>query len=419
MESYVPPPASGPHKKAKKHSKCSVCGNIFNRHFRKHVIKNHLSWYMNPVTACSDCLKSKGDGDDLQRFHRRYGHGVIGGESLLQAWFLLMNGVFLIIMQEVGLGSLADLLAYAQTLELPPHSIRFSGEDCNFLREFDRRAGLEPLANEGYMVFPPVRVIAMSNYIVMVRLISRLSEATRKSFAKLQQYALIDGSIPPKGYPVMRLGIIDSHFHLDRLPNRMITHSTGGLKSVVTESARLIYGIANFVYTDSWTKIDRQSRIDISRNPVRCTIGIHPHRIMPNLALSLFSKLKNKLAEHPEAVGIGEVGLDGTTDCRCAENHDPVKCIVRKREEQLRFLKLVFQFAKQHADKVLVIHARNDEEGKYKAASKIFDLIKQCDLCNARIHRHCFVGGKDEYDEWKNTFPNCYFSISSKSLSKK
>ena len=66
----------------------------------------------------------------------------------------------------------------------------------------------------------------------------------------------------------------------------------------------------------------------------------------------------------------------------------------------------------------MVIHARNDEEGKYKAASKIFDLIKQCDLCNARIHRHCFVGGKDEYDEWKNTFPNCYFSISSKSLSK-
>ena len=157
MESYVPPRASTPRKKAKKHSKCSVCGNIFNRHLRKRVIKNHLPWYMNPVTAFSDCLKSKGDGDDLQRFHRRYGHGVIGGESLLQALFLLMNGVFLFIMPEVGLGSLADLLAYAQTLELSPHSIRFSGEECNFLREFDRRAGLEPLADEGYMVFPPVR----------------------------------------------------------------------------------------------------------------------------------------------------------------------------------------------------------------------------------------------------------------------
>ena len=68
-----------------------------------------------------------------------------------------MNGVFLFIMREVGLGSLADLLAYAQTLELSPHFIRFSGEECNFLREFDRRAGLEPLADEGYMVFPTVR----------------------------------------------------------------------------------------------------------------------------------------------------------------------------------------------------------------------------------------------------------------------
>ena len=79
---------------------------------------------MNPVTACSDCLKSGGDGDDLQRFHRKYRHGVIGGKSLLQAWLLLVNGVFLFIMQEFGLGSLADLLAYAQTLELFSHSVQ-------------------------------------------------------------------------------------------------------------------------------------------------------------------------------------------------------------------------------------------------------------------------------------------------------
>ena len=54
-----------------------------------------------------------------------------------------------------------------------------------FLREYDRRAGLEPLANEGYMVFPPVRIIAMSNYFVMTRLLSKLSEETRKAFVRL------------------------------------------------------------------------------------------------------------------------------------------------------------------------------------------------------------------------------------------
>ena len=130
----------------------------------------------------SDCLKSDCDGDRLQRFHLGHGHRAVSGKSLLQAWFLLMNGVFLFFMQELGLDSLADLLAYAGTLELSPKSVRFSGEECNFLREYDRRAGLEPLANEGYMVFPPVWIIAMSNYLVLVRLLSRLSEKTRKVF---------------------------------------------------------------------------------------------------------------------------------------------------------------------------------------------------------------------------------------------
>ena len=136
---------------------------------------------------------------------------------------------------------------------------------------------------------------------------------------------------------------------------------------------------------------------------------------MQNLAKSLFNKLKNKLAQHPGAVGIGEVGLDSTTSYHCTGNHDPVSCKDRKLEEQRQFLKLVFQLAK-HEDKVLVIHARDDENSDFKAADKILELLKEYDLCNARIHHHCFVGGEKEYQDWRSDLPNCYFSISSKSL---
>ena len=156
-----------------------------------------------------------------------------------------MNGVFLFFMQELGLDSLTDLLAYAGTLELSPKSVRFSEEECNFLREYDRRASLEPLANEDYMVFPHVRIIAMSNYLVLVRLLSRLSEKTRKVFLGLTQYANTDGSRPPKGHPLMRSRIIDSHFHLDSLLSLLnwLTYSTGGLKNTITDSVNLIYGL--------------------------------------------------------------------------------------------------------------------------------------------------------------------------------
>ena len=314
-------------------------------------------------------------------------------------------------MQELGLDSLTDLFAYAGTLEVSPKSVRFSEEECNFLREYDRRAGLEPLANEDYMVFPPVRIIAMTNYLVLVRLLSRVREKTRQVFLGLTQYTNIDGSRPPKGHPLMRLGITDSHFHLDRLPSRMLTYSTGGLKNTMTDSVNLIYGIANYVYQDSWNKIDRQTSTSI-----KFTIGIYPHEILPNLAKSLSKKLKSKLAQHPGAVGIGEVGLDSTTSCHCTVNHDPVSCKDRKLEEQRQFLKLVFQLAKQHEDKVLVIHARDDENSHFKAAEKILELLKEYDLGNARIHHHCFVGGVEKYQDWRSDLPNCYFSISSKSL---
>ena len=100
------------------------------------------------------------------------------------------------------------------------------------------------------------------------------------------------------------------------------------------------------MYMDSWCDINRH----IHSNPcVRFTLGIHPHRILPNLANSLINKLKIKLSQHPDVLGIGEVGLDYTTSCRCTTNHNYSMgmCRDRKVEEQKQFLGFVFQLFKQ------------------------------------------------------------------------
>ena len=57
------------------------------------------------------------------------GHGGNTVELVLHACFLLMNGVFFFLMQELGLGSFADLLGYAANLELSPEAIGFSEEE--------------------------------------------------------------------------------------------------------------------------------------------------------------------------------------------------------------------------------------------------------------------------------------------------
>ena len=51
-------------------------------------------------------------------YHER--HQNIAGDWFLQAWFLLMNGVFLFMAQEFGLGNLQDLLVLVASVDSPP-----------------------------------------------------------------------------------------------------------------------------------------------------------------------------------------------------------------------------------------------------------------------------------------------------------
>ena len=86
-----------------------------------------------------DCHMSAGNVRELRDVHGR--HQLFSGESLLQAWFLLLNRLFLFISQEMGLGSPLELLGCAAVTELTSPYLRFSQEEYVFLREYDQRAG--------------------------------------------------------------------------------------------------------------------------------------------------------------------------------------------------------------------------------------------------------------------------------------
>ena len=141
---------------------------------------------------------------------------------------------------------------------------------------------------------------------------------------------------------------------------------------------------------------------------LRITLGVHPHMITENQVTSLFGRLEGLLGQYPEAVGVGEVGLDLTTACR-HNCRDRAGCRSRKLKGQRRFLRLAFQLAKQ-LDKVLILHVRDRNTGE--AAAEVLDLLRSMDMTNHKIHRHCFVGGEEEYIQWSTSLPNCYFSIS-------
>lgn len=332
-------------------------------------------------------------------------HQLFSGENLLQSWFLLLNGLFLFISQEVGLGSPIELLGCAAVRELAPSTLRFSEGEYFFLREYDRRAGLEPVTLGVYTAVPPTRLVALIHPTLMTRLISHLNYQAILQLKYFTRYSLVNGSIPLEGYPKVKRGIIDTHFHLDKFFGHE-NRSLSDLEDSKSIPIHIPFAIANYVFPSRWHLLSEHVRADPR---LKITLGVHPHMITESQVKSLFGQLERLVGEIPEAVGIGEVGLDLTTECRhgC---HNQEYCRGQKVRGQLRFLRLAFQLAKQQ-NKVLVLHVR-DKGKSTMAASEVFELLQEMDMLEHPIHRHCFVGGEEEYRQWSTSLPNCYFSIS-------
>ena len=126
---------------------------------------------------------------------------------------------------------------------------------------------------------------------------------------------------------------------------------------------------------------------------LRFTLGVHPHLITGSDFYSYYGDLERMLHDFPEAVGIGEAGLDYTTSCRHRFCYTGSKsaCKAQKIKAQKRFLRLCLQLAKRE-NKVLVLHVRDGGSGE--AALDVLNLIKELKMEEHLIHLHCFVGGE-------------------------
>ena len=127
---------------------------------------------------------------------------------------------------------------------------------------------------------PPTRLIVISNFAIITRLLARLSSNAQIVFKSVHQYVHLDGSLSPDRHPKMKAGIIDSHFHLDGFSIQYATTLSELESSMKTPiSVNLRYGIQNFVFPTRWFKTGRQ----MAGEPrLRFTLGIHPHVLAKN-----------------------------------------------------------------------------------------------------------------------------------------
>ena len=120
------PPTS---KRARFEDCCQVCEELTTHLFR-HMRRAHLPWYLDPASACIDCHMSAGTREDLHNVHGT--HQGFTGETMIRGWFLLINGLFLFLSQQIGISSPIELLGCAVVRELSPHLLRFSEDELFF-----------------------------------------------------------------------------------------------------------------------------------------------------------------------------------------------------------------------------------------------------------------------------------------------
>ena len=225
---------------------------------------------------------STGKGSEQLKVYEQ--HRLFKGEYLLQAWFLLMNGLFLFLSQELGLGSPIELLGRAALRELAPTSVRISRERIFFLRQYDRRAGLEPLSLGVYVAVPPTRLIALMHPELIMRLIPHLNHQAMNRLHCYTKYSLANGSSPQSAHPVVKRGIIDTHFNLDSFSGCR-NWSLLDLENSESLPIPLQYAIANYVFPKKWHFLTSHVRADPR---LRISLGVHLHMITDSQVHLLF-----------------------------------------------------------------------------------------------------------------------------------
>ena len=126
--------------------------------------------------------------------------------------------------------------------------------------------------------------------------------------------------------------------------------------------------------------------------------------INPNFFISHLQNLR--------CIGIGELGLDYTTRCKCYPNHHNLSresCTKKKIQQQHQFLHTLLP--QIPASMPIVIHTNGQN-----AANDMIGLLLEFKKNQQPIHWHCFMGNTELVKQLTATFSNITISLSSHSI---
>ena len=201
-------------------------------------------------------------------------------------------------------------------------------------------------------------------------------------------------------------GLLDSHFHLDRvnkarksrLTPRDATTGRPGSHPNDSEESRVMGGIMVFCDPESFPTTEEIHRL--KRSPLfGITLGIHPSYSKGDIDrfIPVVREIEHQLRDG-NINGIGEIGFDPNGG---------------GWENQEKLVQMFLPLLTPETPLVLHIRGGNSVRANALAYGKALEFLLRNEVDpQQRIQLHCFTGNREVVRSWSNCFPNCFFSYS-------
>lgn len=404
---------------------CTLCGKSVSTHLQRHTLLKHLPWYFSPTSACWYCKefarkKLTWHVENSSRSHWKNTYIFSNSHFYMLLWCQLMYGILVFFADQLNLSSVVQLLQIVLEFKLYPELHGdvegFNAHQISRLKVVCQTFEL-PIP-EFFAVSPPNHVVCILHWKIVVKLLDWIrvqkgyDVCQFKSFfhpfsSPVCSYSLGHISSLVCSNSLGQVRFADTHCHLDKI---IQTIGVDNMSTLETNLSSLQFCVSNFVFPSRWNLI----HYFLDKPMVHCTVGVHPHVVIPGEEQRQVSEVAGYLRDS-RFIGVGEVGLDFQSClCRCKPRcRNESICFERKKQAQLLFLRGVLPLADRH-NLTLVLHCRDDGDGA--AAREVLHLLKETGLTHLRIHRHCFIGTREEMQDWLQALPNVMFGITSKSL---
>ena len=361
-------------RKHKRQKKCPVCFKFYG-HVKRHVLQDHLPFFVSPETACFHCSLQL-----VQSFRLVQHQSGCGGSPLsdrdLQQYCSSVSEILSFLSSCLGCVGLGDLAEFAKE------------NVSNAVTDF---SPVEDSFGQAFLVVTKLDkgVLRLLNWRVLASLVSRLQKSEQAAVHEWVPAVLTSSFLPPGR-------LVDAHLHLERLLGQAHKPDLAAcLSGLAAPMANMT--VASVVNSRCWPRKWFDPMPPESEGiRVGLAYGIHPceaHRVEPEDWLALAA-----LLGRPTIKAVGEMGWDSYH----SQSHGPEQETVLRRQAEMA----------QERELPIVLHCRGRRSEGDSPAALTRRILSEVVSSDRGIHFHCYNFSAAEALAWLEAFPGAYFGIS-------